>query len=100
MSTRIPRRGPYRRAAARQAGATVPARRGPFFRNRRPRFFTLALPALFLVIFASVFTGTTKVAGGSIDTTLYYISGIITLAIISAASGNLGPRPGLLLLRT
>ena len=100
MSTRIPRRGPYRRAAARQAGATVPARRGPFFRNRRARFFTLALPVLFLVIFASVFTGTAKVAGGSIDTTLYYISGIITLAIISAASGNLGPRPGLLLLHT
>ncbi|GEM_PF-1366453 len=80
--------------------ATVPARRGPFVRNRRPRFFTLALPVLFLVIFASVFTGTTKVAGGSIDTSLYYIPGIITLAIISAASGNLGPRPGLLLLRT
>jgi ABC-type proline/glycine betaine transport system substrate-binding protein len=43
----------------------VPARRGPFFRNRRPRFFTLALPVLFLVIFASVFTGTAKVAGRS-----------------------------------
>ena len=45
-------------------------------------------------------SGTTKVASGSIDTSLYYIPGIITLAIISAASGNLGPRPGLLLLRT
>jgi hypothetical protein len=43
----------------------VAARRGPFFRNRRPRFFTLALPVLFLVIFASVFTGTAKVAGRS-----------------------------------
>ena len=76
------------------------ARRGPFFRNRRARFFTLALPVLFLVIFASVFTGTTKVAGGSIDTSLYYVPGIITLAIISAAFGNLGPRPGPLLLHT
>jgi len=100
MSTRIPRRGPYRRAAARQAGATVPARRGPFFRNRRARFFTLALPVLFLVIFALVFTGTTKVAGGSIGTSLYYVPGIITLAIISAAFGNLSPRPGPLLLHT
>ena len=72
----------------------MPARRGPFFRNPRARFFTLALPVLFLVIFAVVFTGTTKVAGGSIDTPLYYVPGIITLAIISAASGNLGPRPG------
>jgi len=35
-----------------------------FSRNRQARFFTLALPVLFLVIFASVFTGTTKVAGG------------------------------------
>jgi hypothetical protein len=79
--------------------ATVPARRGPFFRNRRARFFMLALPVLFLVIFASVFTGT-KVAGGSIDTSLYYVPGIITLTIISAAFGNLGPRPGPLLLHT
>jgi ABC-2 type transport system permease protein len=71
-----------------------------FSRNRQARFFTLALPVLFLVIFASVFTGTTKVAGGSIDTSLYYALGIITLAIISAASGNLGPRPGPLLLHT
>ena len=78
MSTRIPRRGPYPRAAARQTGG--------------PRFFTLALPVL--VIFALVFTGTTKVAGGSIDISLYYVPVIITLAIISAASGNLGPRPG------
>ena len=64
--------------------ATVPARRGPFFRNRRGRFFTPALPVLFLVIFALVFTGTTKVAGGSIDTSLYYAPGIITPAIIGA----------------
>ena len=80
--------------------ATVPARRGPFFRNRRARFFTLALPVLFLVIFALVFTGTTKVAGGPIGTSLHYVPGIITLAIISAASGNPGPRPEPLLLHT
>ena len=80
--------------------AAAPARRGLFFRNRRARFFTLALPVLFLVIVAPVFTGTTKVAGGSIGTSLYDVPGIITLAIISAASGNLGPRPGPLLLHT
>ena len=80
--------------------ATVPTRRGPFFRNRRARFFTLALPVLFLVIFALVFTGTTKVAGGPVDTSLYYVPGIITLAIISAAFGNQGPRRGPLLLHT
>jgi hypothetical protein len=80
--------------------ATVPARRGPFFRNRRVRFFTLALRVLFLVIFALVFTGTAKVAGGSIGTSLCYVPGIITLAIISAASGNPAPRPRPLLLHT
>jgi hypothetical protein len=79
--------------------ATAPARRGPFFRNRRARFFTLALPVLFLVIFALVFT-TAKDAGGSIGTSLYYVPVIITLAIISAAFGNPGPRPGPLLLHT
>ena len=31
---------------------------------------------------------------------LIVVPGIITLAIISAAFGNLGPRPGLLLLHT
>jgi ABC-2 type transport system permease protein len=59
-----------------------------FFRGRQARFFTLALPVLFLVIFASVFTGTAKVAGGPIDTSVYYVPGNITLAIISAAFGN------------
>ena len=43
---------------------------------------------LFLVIFALVFTATTKVAGGSIDTSPYYVPVIITLAIISAAFGK------------
>ena len=62
---------------------------------------TLALPVLFLVvIFAPVFTGTTRVAGGSINASVYDVPGIITLAIIRAASGHPGPRPGPLLLRT
>ena len=80
--------------------SSVTTRRGPFFRNRRARFLTLTLPVLFLVIFALVFTGTAKVAGGSIGTSLYQVPGIITLAIISAAFGNPGPRPGPLLLHT
>lgn len=71
-----------------------------FFRDRQARFVTLALPVLFLVTVASVFTGTTKVAGGSIGTSAYYVPGIITLAIISATFGNPGPRPGLLRLHT
>ena len=60
----------------------------------------LALPVLFLVIFALVFTGTAKVAAGSIGTSVYYVPVILSLAIISAAFGNLGPRPGSLLRHT
>jgi ABC-2 type transport system permease protein len=63
-----------------------------FFRNPQFRFFTLALPVLFLVIFASIFGGqgnTVKVAGGRIDTAVYYVPGIIGLGIIAAAFVNL-----------
>ena len=63
-----------------------------FFRNRQARFFTLALPVLFLVIFANVFGGqghTQRVAGGSIETSVYYVPGIIALGIIAASFVNL-----------
>jgi len=61
-----------------------------FIRNRQARFFTLVLPVLFLVIFASLFhSSTAKVAGGTINTSVYYVAGIITLGIISAAFVNL-----------
>ncbi|RAG86350.1 ABC transporter permease [Streptacidiphilus pinicola] len=62
-----------------------------FLRNPQSRFFTLALPVLFLVIFASVFGGhnTVKVAGGTIDTSVYYVPGIIALGIIGASFVNL-----------
>ena len=63
-----------------------------FLRNRQSQFFTLALPVVFLVIFASVFGGsgnTTQVAGGQISTSAYYVPGIIALGIIAACFGNL-----------
>jgi ABC-2 type transport system permease protein len=61
-----------------------------FIRNRQARFFTLVLPVLFLVIFASLFhSSTTQVAGGKINTSVSYVPGIITLGIISAAFVNL-----------
>ena len=63
-----------------------------FVRNRQSQFFTLALPVLFLVIFASVFGGsgnTTAVAGGRISTSAYYVPGIIALGVIAACFGNL-----------
>jgi ABC-2 type transport system permease protein len=52
-----------------------------FVRNRQSRFFTLALPVLLLVIFASVLGGrrnTTEVAGGQISTA-------VTVAVVMAA---------------
>jgi ABC-2 type transport system permease protein len=63
-----------------------------FFRNRQSQFFTLALPVLFLVIFASVFGGhgdTVNVAGGRIDSSVFYVPGIMALGIIAAAFINL-----------
>jgi ABC-2 type transport system permease protein len=63
-----------------------------FVRNRQSQFFTLALPVLFLVIFASVFGGsgqTTSVTGGRISTSVFYVPGIIALGVIAACFGNL-----------
>jgi ABC-2 type transport system permease protein len=63
-----------------------------FARNRQSRFFTMALPVMFLVIFASVFGGhnnTVKVSGGRLDTSVAYVPGIIALGIISASLVNL-----------
>lgn len=61
-----------------------------FWRNKQSRFFTLALPVIFLVIFASIWHGdTVKVRGGTIDMSVYYVPGIITLGIVAAAFNNL-----------
>lgn len=63
-----------------------------FLRNGQSRFFTLALPVLFLVIFATLFGSghrTVQVAGGRISTSVYYVPGIIALGVIAAAFGNL-----------
>jgi ABC-2 type transport system permease protein len=63
-----------------------------FIRNRQSQFFTLALPILFLVIFASVFGGrghSVPVPGGRISTAVSYVPGIIALGVIAACFGNL-----------
>lgn len=62
-----------------------------FIRNRQSQFFTLVLPVLFLVIFASVFGGqhSVKVPGGRLKTSVSYVPGIITLGIIAASFVNL-----------
>ncbi len=75
------------RMALHQSGYDLRA----FLRNRQSQFFTLALPILFLVIFASVFgsRGTTPVPGGRISTSVYYVPGIMALGVIAACFGNL-----------
>ena len=63
-----------------------------FLRNRQSQFFTLALPILFLVIFAALFGGrghTVPVSGGRISTSVYYVPGIIALGVIAACFANL-----------
>jgi ABC-2 type transport system permease protein len=61
-----------------------------FFRNGQARFFTLALPVAFLLIFATVFSDkTVPLPGGVIHTSVYYVPGIIALGIMQAAVSNL-----------
>jgi ABC-2 type transport system permease protein len=61
-----------------------------FARNSQARFFTLALPVAFLLIFATVFGNkTVPLPGGVIHTSVYYVPGIIALGIIQAAVSNL-----------
>ncbi|HXW34891.1 MAG TPA: ABC transporter permease [Acidimicrobiales bacterium] len=61
-----------------------------FWRNTQSRFFTLALPVLFLVIFSSIFHDTkATVPGGTISESVYYVPGIITFGVIAATFSNL-----------
>ena len=57
-------------------------------RNRQARFFTLALPLIFLVIFVSVFGNHTVRATG-VKASTYYVPGISALAVIAASFVNL-----------
>ena len=61
-----------------------------FIRNGQSRFFTLGLPVLFLVIFASVFGGGhVNLGNGPIKQSVYYVPGIMALGVISGSFVNL-----------
>jgi len=60
-----------------------------FWRNPQYRYFTVALPIVFLVIFEAIFKGNTLVDGRPMKLTTYYVPGIMTLGIISASFVNL-----------
>jgi ABC-2 type transport system permease protein len=55
-----------------------------FWRNPASVFFTVALPLVFLFIFATIFGNNTIHELGGIKATTYYVPAITTLAVISA----------------
>jgi ABC-2 type transport system permease protein len=59
-----------------------------FLRNKQARFFTLALPLIFLVIFVSVF-GNDTVGPQHVKASTYYVPGLSALAVIAASFMNL-----------
>jgi ABC-2 type transport system permease protein len=60
------------------------------WRNPQSRFFTLALPIIFLVLLTSLFgNGTHLVNGHRIKNSTYYVPGISTMGIVSVAFVNL-----------
>jgi len=59
-----------------------------FWRNPASVFFTVLLPVLFLLIFATIF-GNDTVEGLGVKTTTYYVPAIITLAVVSATMQSL-----------
>ena len=56
-----------------------------FWRDPAAVFFTVLLPLIFLFIFSSVFGSDTIEERGGITVSTYYVPGIMTLAIVSAA---------------
>jgi len=59
-----------------------------FARNRQARFFTIALPVTFLVIFTGVF-GNQRIGPEHIKASTYYVPGIAALAVLTASFSNL-----------
>ena len=92
-------------AAVTEPSGPSPAARGPLalvvhqvrydllasFRNPRARFFTFFFPILLLVVFSSVFghSGHTFVDGTRVSLSRYFVGGILTLSIVTAAYASL-----------
>ena len=60
-----------------------------FWRNPASVFFTVMLPVIFLLIFATIFGNDTIDELGGVKTTTYYVPAIITLAVVSATTQSL-----------
>ena len=59
-----------------------------FWRNPASVFFTVMLPLIFLLIFATIF-GNDEIEERGVKTTTYYVPAIISLAVISATMQSL-----------
>jgi ABC-2 type transport system permease protein len=61
-----------------------------FMRNRQARMATMALPVIFLVLFVGVFGNyTVREHGVNLDSSTFYVPGVIALGIISASFATL-----------
>lgn len=60
-----------------------------FWRNPASVFFTVLLPIIFLLIFATIFGNDELEELGGVQTTTYYVPAIVTLAIVSATMQSL-----------
>jgi ABC-2 type transport system permease protein len=67
----------------------VPYEQRSYWRNPASAFFTFAFPIMFLVIFASLNTGSTIDFLGGLAYNQFYIPGIIAFGVISACYTNL-----------
>ena len=62
-----------------------------FWRSPAAVFFTVMFPVIFLLIFSSLF-GSDTIEELGIKTTVYYVPGIVTLAVVSATLVNVAMR--------
>jgi len=62
-----------------------------FWRSPAAVFFTVMFPVIFLLIFSSLF-GNDEIEELGIKTTVYYVPGIVTLAVVSATLVNVAMR--------
>ena len=60
-----------------------------FWRNPASVFFTVMLPVIFLLIFATIFGNDAIEELGGVKTTTYYVPAIISLAVVSATMQSL-----------
>ncbi len=77
-------------SAASLLGVQVRYEQKAYWRNPAAAFFTFAFPLIFLVIFASINSGSTVDVRGELSFNQYYIPAIICFGVISATYTQIG----------